>query len=55
MAALGINPLPFLRTESTLEQAMWIELKSRLIKLKEVTDHNLAVAIATQVGNLIKK
>jgi hypothetical protein len=55
MAALGLDPLKFLETRSTLERALLIELHNRTLKVKQTMDHNLAVEIANQVGRLFKK
>lgn len=55
MAALGLDPLRFLESRSSLERSLLIELYNRTLKARQIMDNNLAVEIANQVGRLFKK
>jgi len=54
MAALGLDPLSFLRCSDPLEQAIYSQVAEKLQEIRKIQDHNLAVEIASQVGNLFR-
>lgn len=55
MAVLGLDPYKYLYSEDIFERVMLVELHNRVIKLKRQQDENLAIIIATKVGQLFKK
>jgi hypothetical protein len=55
MAALGLDPFRYLETRDMLERVMLIELYNHTQRVRKIHDHNLAVEIANQVGQLFKK
>lgn len=54
LAALGLDPLQFLRIRDSMERSLIMEIYERMLKRKEILDHNLAVAIATEVSKIFK-
>jgi hypothetical protein len=55
LGAIGLDPLKFLNTKSSIERSLMIHLANRIIAHKEIQDQNLAVKIAENVGKLFKK
>lgn len=55
LGALGLDPLRFLETTDGFERMLMLELGRLILKQKQILDHNLAVEIANQVGQLFKK
>lgn len=53
MAALGLDPLVFLRTTDDTEKALLMEVYERLVKVKEIQDRNFAIEIANQLGKVL--
>jgi hypothetical protein len=54
LGALGIDPLRFLNTKDDFERNMMLMLGDKILKQKQILDHNLAVEIASAVGKLFK-
>jgi hypothetical protein len=55
MATLGLDPWKYLESRDVQERAVMIELHNRALELRDRMMHNLAVDIASQVGQLFKK
>lgn len=55
MAALGINPLYFLTTKDDTERAIWEEIYDRVIKRREILEHNFAVKLAEYIAKVMPR
>lgn len=54
LAALGVNPLPFLTTTDDVIRSFYTELVSKIIDRKKIFDQNLAAQIAEEVVRRFK-
>lgn len=54
IAAVGLDPLQFLNAKDDITRNIMVKIQDELVKLQHIKDHNLAVAIASQIGKLFK-
>lgn len=54
LAALGVNPLPFLTTRDDVIRSFYMTLQKELSEIKDIQARNLAVYIADEVVKRFK-
>lgn len=55
LGALGLDPMRYLTTTSSIERHLMVDIANRVLEIREIMDQNLAVKITEQVAKLFKR